>query len=91
MLYETITDWFLDKPQRLVLSLVVVALTLAVVMAAAVGPDKPPYQRMAEQTIIVQTGTTECHYVPAWEAVSCVTLPRTYGPEAPAAQLQEFR
>ena len=80
---EAIFDWFLDKPQRIALGFLLVALVIAVIMAASVGPDKPAYQRMAEQTIIVQTGTTECHYVPAWQAVSCVTLPRTYGPAAP--------
>lgn len=80
---ESILDWFLDMPVRLFLGLLIVALVIAIALLTGVGPDKPAYQRMAEQTIIVQTGTTECHYVPAWEAISCVTLPRAYGPEAP--------
>lgn len=80
---EAIVDWFLDKPLRIALGFLLVALVIAVIMAASVGPDKPTYNDMAEQTIVVQTGNTECHYVPAWRAISCVTLPRTYGPVAP--------
>ena len=81
--YEAFLDWCLDNPPRAYLLVVVVCLALLVAVALLTQPGKPTYQDMAEQTIIVQTGTTECHYVPAWQAISCVTLPRTYGPAAP--------
>lgn len=80
---EAIVDWFLDSPPRAYLLVVIVCLVLLVLVGLCTWPEKPTYKDMAEQTIIVQTGTTECHYVPAWQAISCVTLPRTYGPAAP--------
>jgi hypothetical protein len=59
-------------------------LLLLIGLATFVWTPKPGYHQMAEKTIIVRTGTTECHYVPDWEAISCVTLPPVYGPVAPA-------
>ena len=79
---ESIIDFLLDSTARLVATVIVVTLALTAALVAA-WPDKPTYQDMAEQTIIVQTGRTECHYVPAWKTLSCVTLPPVYGPVAP--------
>lgn len=81
---EAIVDWLLDSPTRAYLLVVIVCLVLLVLVELCTWPEKQTYQDMAEQTIVVQTGTTECHYVPAWQVVSCVTLPRTYGPAAPS-------
>lgn len=80
---EAIIDWFIDNPTRAFALVMAVLIAMLFVGALCEWRAKPTYQDMAEQTIIVQTGTTECHYVPAWQAVSCVTLPRTYGPAAP--------
>jgi hypothetical protein len=87
---ESIIDFLLDSTTRLVVTAIVAALVITTVLVAA-APDKPTYQDMAEQTIIVQTGRTECHYVPAWQTVSCVTLPPTYGPVEPALPPAEFK
>lgn len=86
---DRLFDLYYAYPIRFYLFALIVLLFM--VLVAVVCTDTPDYRDMAEQTIIVQTGTTECHYVPAWQAVSCVTLPRTYGPEAPAVLLQEIR
>lgn len=79
---ESIIDFLLDSTTRLVVTAIVAALVITTVLVAA-APDKPTYEDMAEMTIVVQTGRTECHYVPAWQTVSCVTLPPVYGPVAP--------
>jgi hypothetical protein len=86
---DRLLDLYYAYPIRFYLLALIFLLLMMVI--AVMLPTKPTYQDMAEKTIIVQTGTTECHYVPAWEAVSCVTLPRTYGPEAPAVLLREIR
>lgn len=86
---ERLLDLYCAYPLRVYLMGLIILLFM--VLVAVVWSDTPNYRDMAEQTIIVQTGTTECHYVPAWKTLSCVTLPRTYGPEAPAILLQEFR
>lgn len=86
---DRILDLYYAYPVRFYLMGLIILLLM--VLVAVVWSDTPNYRDMAEQTIIVQTGTTECHYVPAWKTLSCVTLPRTYGPEAPAILLQEFR
>ena len=82
---ERILDVILENPARIAaIGLVAFSLLLVTVMSC-VWPSKPTYQDMAEMTIVVQTGRTECHYVPAWKTVSCVTMPPVYGPMAPAA------
>jgi hypothetical protein len=79
---ESIIDFLLDSTARLVATVIVMTLMITAALVAA-WPAKPTYEDMAEKTIIVQTGRTECHYVPAWQTVSCVTMPPVYGPVAP--------
>lgn len=86
---DRLIDLYYAYPVRFYATGLVILLLM--LTAAVLWPVKPTYEDMAEQTIIVQTGTTECHYVPAWKTLSCVTLPRTYGPEAPSVLPQEIR
>ena len=88
---ERILDVILENPARIAAIGLVAFSLLLVTVVSCVRPSKPTYQDMAEQTIIVQTGRTECHYVPAWQTVSCVTLPPTYGPVEPALPPAEFK
>jgi len=89
---ESLIDRFLDLDVGTAFRIVVTFLVvLLVALTVWLWPSKPTYQDMAEQTIIVQTGRTECHYVPAWRTVSCVTLPPTYGPVEPALPPAEFK
>lgn len=89
--FEQFLDFLLDNPARGFVTVLVIALAVGVLGCWLFKPGKPTYQDMAEQTVIVQTGRTECHYVPAWQTVSCVTLPPTYGPVAPATLPAEIK
>ena len=77
---ESIIDFLADHSAHIAIAL---AGAFFIAVGVATWPDKPTYQDMADMTVIVQTGRTECHYVPAWKTLSCVTMPPVYGPVAP--------
>jgi hypothetical protein len=77
---ERFLDFVLEHPVRGWSTILVLALAVGVAACWLCTPRKPTYQDMVEITIVVQTGRTECHYVPAWKTVSCVTMPPVYGP-----------
>ncbi len=89
--FERFLDFVIENPARGFVTVLVLALAVGVAACWFIVPSKPTYQDMAEMTVIVQTGRTECHYVPAWRTVSCVTLPPTYGPVEPALPPAEFK
>ena len=80
---ERFLDFALEHPVRGWVTVIVLFLAAIALLCWLITPSKPTYQDMAEMTIVVQTGRTECHYVPAWQTVSCVTMPPVYGPVAP--------
>jgi len=80
---ERALDFIIEHPVRGYVTVLVLALAVGVAACWLFTPSKPTYQDMADMTIVVQTGRTECHYVPAWQTLSCVTMPPVYGPVAP--------